>query len=305
MKLTLPVLICALCAILPLAAENVIEKKYNQYGSEKAVKIEFPLQDKRLKRLTVYYPESMLKKSARQYPMIIFANGTLVPVSGYPGVLKHLATWGFIAVGSEEMWSGKGQGTIAVLKFMQEQNKDKNSVFFQRIDEKNIGLAGHSQGGVAVFNAATRYRSSHCFKALFTMSCCSRLIAARWPISSPYDPSLVNVPVMCTAASNPHGWDEVHIGILSSGLSPLSSMHENHKLLRQNNNTVVLARLSAPRAKHASTMGESLAYLTAWFSYYLQNNADAGKFFTASDPELMRNSRWQDVTIDLSGEKIK
>jgi hypothetical protein len=243
----------------------------------------------------------MLEKSARKYPLIVFANGTLIPVSGYPGVLKHLSTWGFIAVGSEEMWSGKGKGTIAVLKFMQAQNRDKNSVFFQRIDENNIGLAGHSQGGVAVFNAATRYRSSHYFKALFTMSCCSRMIAARWPISSPYDPSLVKAPVMCTSASNPHGWDEVHIGILSSGLSPLSSMHENHQMLRKNNNPVVMARLSAPRSKHASTMGESLAYLTAWCSYYLQGNAAAGSFFTGSDPELKRNSRWQDVTIDLPG----
>ncbi len=288
-------------AALALFAENVplLEKRYNSYGKEKPLKIEYPLTDENLKRFTVFYPQNMLQKNTKKYPLIIFANGTLIPVSGYPGVLKHLATWGFIAVGSEELWSGRGSGTIAALKFMQALNNDKNSPFYQKIDMENIGLAGHSQGGVAVFNAATRYRSSKAFKALFTMSCCSRMIAARWPISSPYDPSLVRAPVMMTASSSPHGWDEAHIGILSTGLSPLTSMQENRRLLRLHNNTVVIARLSAERSKHAHTMGESLAYLTAWFSYYLQGNRAAGGFFLGKAPELMRNPRWQDVTIDL------
>ena len=70
----------------------------------------------------------------------------------------------------------------------------------------------------------------------------------------------------------------------------------------------VALRLSVPFAdwfnQNISTWGRrGLAYLTAWFSYHLQGNAEAGSFFTGSDPELKRNSRWQDVTIDLPDKK--
>ena len=69
-------------------------------------------------------------------------------------------------------------------------------------------------------------------------------------------------------------------------------------LLRKNSPCVVIGRLSSNKCNHANTMGESLPYLTAWFAYHLQNNSDAGKFFTGKNPELLRNPRWQDVFID-------
>ena len=295
--LVLSGLICCLAGIVRAADVNAIERFYSREGSLKAVMVRYPAHDRKLKMFTVAYPE-ITPGSTAKYPMVVFCNGTLMPVRNYQGVLRYLATWGFVAVGSEENYSGSGAGTIALLKFMQQLDADKNSVLYNRIDWQNIGIAGHSQGGVAAFNTVTRYPEGALFKAVFTMSCCRRSLAAAWPMSAPYDPSEVKVPVMMTASANPKGMDDPGGKLSAIGIAPLQSMQENRMLLRKNSPCVVIGRISSDKCNHANTFGESLPYLTAWFVYHLQNNSAAGKFFTGKNPELLRNPRWQDVFID-------
>ncbi len=43
----------------------------------------------------------------------------------------------------------------ATLAWLLEENEDPDSVFYQRVDADHLGLSGHSQGGVGVFNAVS------------------------------------------------------------------------------------------------------------------------------------------------------
>lgn len=36
-------------------------------------------------------------------------------------------------------------------------------------------------------------------------------------------------------------------------------------------------------------------YMTAWFMYWLQNDAYAGEAFLGEDAEILTNPNWQDV----------
>jgi len=294
------VLLIALVSQAENSVRNDIERFYDRSGSLPCKYTVYPLENPSLKEITIGYPEELLKRSGKKYPLVIFCNGTLMPASGYRGFFLRLGSWGFIAVGSEEKYSGKGRGAIELLKFMQKLDSDKNSPFYQSIDWQNVGITGHSQGGVAAFNAATKFPESKIFKAIFTMSACRRKLAASFIIRAGYDLTKIKVPVMMTAASGRNGFDEWNRFLPGSGIAPMESLRESREILRKNVSCVVIARLSDPQRNHAHTLNDSLPYLTAWFAYHLQNNQDAGRFFTGKDPELPENPRWQDVSIDLN-----
>ena len=51
-------------------------------------------------KFSVYYPKE-LESSRKKYPVIVICNGSGTPLSKYPAIAKHYASWGFIVVGTE------------------------------------------------------------------------------------------------------------------------------------------------------------------------------------------------------------
>ena len=49
----------------------------------------------------IYYPAE-LEETDDKYPVVVFVNGSGVKASKYSALLKHMASWGFIAIGTEE-----------------------------------------------------------------------------------------------------------------------------------------------------------------------------------------------------------
>ncbi|MCR5228572.1 MAG: hypothetical protein K6D03_00430 [Solobacterium sp.] len=44
-----------------------------------------------------------MESSDRKYPAVIFVNGTGIRGSKYKALFKHLASWGFIVAGNEDI----------------------------------------------------------------------------------------------------------------------------------------------------------------------------------------------------------
>ena len=80
-------------------------------------------------------------------------NGTGVAASKYKPVFDHLASWGFIVIGNEDESAGGGASAAASLDYILTLNSDSNSKFSGKIDVDNIGIGGHSQGGLGAINA--------------------------------------------------------------------------------------------------------------------------------------------------------
>ena len=138
-----------------------IEAKYMAYGPyEVAVHEDATLLD--FGKFSVYYP-SELETSSRQWPVIVICNGSGTPLSKYPTVAKHYASWGFIVVGTEEKNAWNAFGAEMSIRYLERWNEnekieDTESIFYQKVDFKNVGVVGHSQGGVSLDSTITLSR---------------------------------------------------------------------------------------------------------------------------------------------------
>ncbi len=50
---------------------------------------------------------------------------------------------------------------------------------------------------------------------------------------------------------------------------------------------------------HDDMLYKAEGYVTAWFMWQLQGDAEAAKAFTGDNPEIMQNNLYQDQKIDI------
>ena len=231
----------------------------------------------------IYYPSDM-KNSKKAYPAVIFVNGTGVYASKYSALFKHLASWGFIAVGNEDPSTGTGASAEQTLVWLLKQNKNKKSIFYGKIDTKNIGLTGHSQGGAGVLTAASVQKHAKTYKAIVALSPTHTEPAHE--LGWPYDLSKISCPVLLTAGTE--------TDFETKSVIPMDAMQRMYKQLKSPK-----VRFRRKGADHGMNLYNGDGYVTAWFLWHLQGNKTAAKVFTGNSPELMQNKMYQNRRIDL------
>lgn len=93
-----------------------IEAKYLSMGTYDVSYLEkTALQD--FKKYEIYYPTD-IAKSTDKYPVVIFSNGTGIKASRYTPILKHLASWGFIVMATEEEYAWNGFSSEMCIRFL-------------------------------------------------------------------------------------------------------------------------------------------------------------------------------------------
>ena len=175
-----------------------IEAKYMAKGSYEVEKLEVSAPEEDWGKFVAYYPAN-LAESSGQYPVVVMVNGTGVGASKYPAVFEHLASWGFIVVGNDDPSTCTGDSADATLAWLLNENADPNSRFYQKVDQANIGVCGHSQGGVGVFNAVNANPHSGMYRCAVSLSPTDIELAAA--LHMDYDPSPTKLPVLVLAAS--------------------------------------------------------------------------------------------------------
>ena len=100
-----------------------------------------------------FYPKE-LETSEKQYPVAVWANGTMCAPALYTSLLKGVAARGYVVVASSELMSADGTAQIAAIDYIFDQSMDESSVLCGKIDPQKIGAFGHSQGGRSSVNAA-------------------------------------------------------------------------------------------------------------------------------------------------------
>ena len=113
----------------------------------------------------VYYPEN-IKKSKTTYPVLAWANGTMCPPDMYAALLIELAKGGYIVIASDETMAADGTAQIAALDFAISLNNDSSSPAYKKINTKQLGVIGHSQGGRSSVNAAVKDSRIKCVVSL-------------------------------------------------------------------------------------------------------------------------------------------
>ena len=270
-------------------SDSALEKRYAGIGSYDVSNAVIKYDDDTIKNIRIWYPAE-LDNTEEKYPFIIVANASNTAALNYEPYFERLASWGFIVVGNDDRQAGTGISTSLTLDYMLEQNKNSNSLFYEKIDIQNIGIIGYSQGGAGAIRAVTEYENSGLYKTIFTGSAAHSYLAQMWV---GYDASKVSIAWFMTAAtgtSDDTGATDAATEWL--GVAPLSSLAENYDAMPDN---VFKLRARVVGAEHEDMQESTDGYMTAWMLYQLQGDEEAGTALIGETAEIMNNSKWQDI----------
>mgnify|MGYP002515739312 CR=1 FL=1 len=255
-----------------------LEARYLAMGTSQVEHMEVPTEEE-WGNINVYYPKE-LTESAESYPVVVFVNGTGVYSSKYPALFQHLASWGFIVIGNEDPSTYSGSSADTTLAWLLNENENPDSRFYQKVDTEHIGISGHSQGGVAVFNAINEQPHSDLYTCAVSLSPTQLDLAEA--LNMHYEPDKTTTPVFILAATE----NDV---ITSDGAKQLYDAVKNDK---------VAALRSG--MDHGKMLYSADGYVTAWFLWLLKGDAAAAKVFTGDTPELLSNPLHQEQQIDMA-----
>lgn len=220
-------------------------KKYMAAGSYEIGYFEADYaENANIKKIEIWYPKE-LETSGEKYPVVVFVNGTGVAASRYKPVFEHLASWGFIAIGNEDPSTWEGKKADATLSWLLAANEDETSIFYHRVDTNNIGITGHSQGGVGVFHAINETEHKELYKCAVSLSPTQEDMAEA--LKMPYDSSKTAIPVM----------------ILAGAPNDVISLEGLNDMVKKISAGVVVARRS--NTDHGQMLYSGDGYVTAWF----------------------------------------
>jgi len=131
-----------------------IERKYYAAGPWKDVtvgKTEKPCDSAGNKCILVY--PTNLGANGLKHPIVAYGNGTNAHPTEAAYFLKHLASWGFAVIASEDKQTLPGITILDSVKFMIAANGDPESIFLNKLDVSQIGATGYSQGAFGVISA--------------------------------------------------------------------------------------------------------------------------------------------------------
>ena len=236
----------------------------------------------------IYYP-SDLEEMEEPLPAVLFVNGTGVKGSKYQALQKHMASWGFITVATEEehAWNGfSAEMSVRMLEKLNELEGEyfgEMNPFYGRIDLANIGITGHSQGGYGVVNAITDQRHRESYRAAVILS--SAPLTANNDFQWEADPSLIRTPTMLLSS----------MGAFDAAVASLESLQSVYDSIASDVPKVLARRT---QGDHGEMLYCGDGYVTAWFMYWLKGNDEAGKVFFGEEAEILSNENWQDVRIN-------
>ena len=261
--------------------QGTLEKKYAYNGDYQVEMFTQEDSDERIKLLQVYYPAD-LKTLQKKWPLVLMANGTGIRASKYKAIFRHLASWGFIVVGNEVEWTWDGKSVSKSLDIMLKANADPSSLFYQKVDTANIGLTGHSQGGMCVYTAASLFENSRLYKALCTQSGTATMLVDSLGADFLKD---IKAPMLLMGGCGDFD---------AKALCKLDELQKSYECIGSEHR--VMGRIKA--TDHGDILPRGDAYMTAWMRYWLCGDREAGKCFVGEDAEIIRNKDWQDVKRD-------
>ncbi len=262
-----------------------IEAKYMATGSHEVSTYEEPVLQG-FSKYTIDYPTE-LETTDEKYPVIVVCNGSGTPISKYLSVPEHFASWGFIVIGTEEEYDWSGFSAEMCIRHLQKLNDSESigenkNIFYQKVDFDNVGIVGHSQGGVGVLNAITAQKHADIYKTAVSLSPTNKELAHN--LEWDYDAALVDTPILLIAGA---GGEDDWV-ITGEQLQSIYSDIDRNK--------VMLRRKDTP---HNETLYAANGYVTAWFMWHLQDDDEAAKAFAGDNAEIYMNGLYQDQHANL------
>ncbi|GAA0626099.1 lipase [Sporichthya brevicatena] len=224
---------------------------------------------------TVASPRALGRDGTR-HPILIWGNGTNARPDQYAGVFRHLASWGFVVIGSSDTQQADGRSMLAALRHLLGANLDAASPFFGVLDPTRVGALGHSQGAGGAINAANG--SGGLVDTVVPINLPdARYVEqrGRFSVTELTTPTFFLGGGTDGLISTPGGLRGYYQRVPHGALGVLRGA--DHLAIQRNKSGY-------------------LGYLTAWLRWHLLDDAYAASAFVGVDPkqtEFRRNPRWQ------------
>lgn len=237
-------------------------------------------------KFLIFYPKE-LETSNKKYPVIVISNGSGTPLSKYQAVAEHYASWGFIVIGTEEKHDWDAAAAEMSLRYLEKMNANEKireiaSIFYQKVDFENVGIVGHSQGGVGVFNAITDTKHKDFYKTAVSLSPTNKTLASNlfWD----YDATRIQIPILIISGEG--GGDDWVVN-----LDQLKEIYNDISAPK-----IALRRKSTP---HNEVLYAPDGYIMAWFLWQLAGDEEAKMAFVGENPEIIQNELYTDFMVNL------
>ena len=254
-----------------------LEQKYTLKGNYEVSYYEQEESYKQWKKYEIWYPTEM-ETSEGTYPLVVMVNGTGLAASKYKPIFEQLASWGFIVIGNEDESAGGGASASASLDYILTLNSDSNSKFYGKIDVDNIGIGGHSQGGLGTINAVTAQDHGNSYKVMYAASAPTLQISVDL-LQAPFDIRGVSIPCLMVAGTKKL---DARAG-KNSGICPLVELQEKYNNISDGVPKIIARRKDTD---HGDMLPYADGYMTAWFMYHLQGDEEAGAAFLGDNAEI-------------------
>ena len=93
------------------------------------------------------YPKRLTDNPDQKHAVVVWGPGGGTKPSAYEGMIRRLASHGFVVVALKES-PGNATQAIKALDWLDGLNKDSNSPLFGKLDMNTVGCSGHSLGGL-------------------------------------------------------------------------------------------------------------------------------------------------------------
>src|SRR5215472_11672764 len=103
-------------------------------------------------KFDLYYPTN-LGANGFKHPILTWGNGSFGMPSQVAFLLKHMASWGFVVIATEDPMTGPGQTILDAANYLVQKNSDSASIFYHKLNVSQIGAFGHSQGAGGAIRA--------------------------------------------------------------------------------------------------------------------------------------------------------
>ena len=93
------------------------------------------------------YPKRLTDNPDQKHAIVVWGPGGGTKPSAYEGMIRRLASHGFVVIALKES-PGNATQAIKALDWLDGLNKDSNSPLFGKLDMNTVGCSGHSMGGL-------------------------------------------------------------------------------------------------------------------------------------------------------------
>jgi hypothetical protein len=238
-------------------------------------------------KFDLYYPTN-LGAGGFKHPILTWGNGSFGKASDVDYFLRHMASWGFVIIATEDSMTGPGQTILDAANFLIAANGSPVSIFHNKLDVTHVGAFGHSQGAGGAINATIKSGG-----AIKTVIPIELTMGSVFFIDGSLDP--VSPPTQNASATGLQSID-AYYNAVPTGVQKLKGT-----LLGPTHNDIT----GQPDCTHAQlpcTMGVYgyLGYPTAWMMDRLQGNAAAHAAFVSGTGEIFSQpTNWQFVSSNI------